>query len=124
MTKKSSRAIHRPFLTILGISIVLAVMVTVWKSTRPKPIEIMAIDPVPLEYGSTMISGVVQKDSNSAEGGVFLLALADGRAVILDVQGIDHLVGLNVSVKGNLTLTQTDKPYLIMIVESIAVSQE
>lgn len=120
---KSRRVSRKPFVIILALSLVIAIGYSVWNNYfRPTPVTIMAINPVPLTYGDTTISGTLQKDSSAGEDGNFLLVLSDMRVVMLDVMGIDNLLGLSVSVSGELSPATTTSP-LTMTVKTIIVSE-
>ena len=65
--------------------------------------EIFLIEETSLSLGQTTITGILQKDSPTGKTGTYLLVLPDSRPVILDIVGLDNLVGKRVNVTGNLT---------------------
>jgi hypothetical protein len=109
---------------ILGLSLVLAIGFSVWNTYyRAQPVNIMAIEQTPLTYGDTTISGTLQKDSPVGEDGAFFLVLSDMRVVMLDVTGIDSLLGLAVSVSGELAPATTATGPITMTVKTIVISE-
>ena len=111
---KSRRVSRKPFYIILALSLTLAIGYSVWNTYfRPAPVTIMAIEPVPLTYGDTTISGGLHQEDD----GTFILVLPDRRVVTLDVTGIDHLVGLPATIQGDLS------PSMTMAVQSITIAQ-
>lgn len=124
MAKKSARHVsNKSVFIILGISLVLAISFTIYKSyLTPEPIQIMAIDPI--KDGQTIIEGVIQPNMSPEEKGSFILTLRDTRIVKLDVKGIDHLIGLPVTVSGTITTANSEYSPISMNVESIIVPQE
>lgn len=121
---KSRRVSRKPMYAILALSLVIAISFSVWNTYfRPTPVTIMAIEQIPLTYGDTTISSILQKDAPTNEPGNFFLSLPDMRVVILDVQGIDSLLGLSVSVSGDLSPAKTITSPLTMTVKSIQVSE-
>ncbi|MFZ2200033.1 MAG: hypothetical protein WAV40_04565 [Microgenomates group bacterium] len=70
---------------------------------HPQSAEIFLITPASLDYGDTTISGVLRKDTAVGEKGNYLVILPDSRPVLLDIQGLDNLIGAEVSVTGYLT---------------------
>lgn len=74
----------------------------------PQSAEIFLITPASLEYGDTTISGVLRKDTAVGQKGNYLVILADSRPVLLDIQGLDNLLGAEVSVSGYLTPSDSD----------------
>ena len=109
---------------ILGLSLTVAIAYSAWNTYfRPTSLTIMAIEPISLTYGDTTISGTLQKDSPVGQDGIFLLSLSDMRVITLDVQGIDNLLGLSVSVSGVLTPAKDSQSPLTMTVKSIKVAE-
>jgi hypothetical protein len=99
-----NRASRKPVYLVIAFSLLLAIGYAVYKSYfAPTPANVMVIEPAPLTYGMTTISGGLHKDS---QGG-FVLVLPDRRVVALDVKGIDNLDGMPVTVTGNLTQALT-----------------
>ena len=108
---KSRRVSRKPIYIILALSLVISIAYLYF---RPQKVQIMAIDPVPLQFGvTTTISGGLHKDPS----GNFVLVLPDRRAVTLNVRGLDSLDGSPVSVTGKLSQD------LSMIVSEIVVQK-
>jgi hypothetical protein len=121
---KTRRVSRKPMFIILGLSLTIAIGFSVWNTYfRPTPLTIMAIEPVSLTYGDTTISGTLQKDAPIGEDGTFFLVLPDMRVVMLDVQGIDSLLGLSVSVSGELAPAATSTDPITMTVKTIVISE-
>lgn len=112
---KLRRVSRKPLYAILGLSFALSLSYVTWNTYfRPAPASIMVIEPTPLTYGQTTISGGLHKD----DVGNFVLVLPDRRVVTLDVKGIDQLDGSPVTISGILSPTP-----LSMAVQSITVTQ-
>jgi len=109
---------------ILALSLTIAIGYSVWNTYfRAQPINIMAIEQVPLSYGDTTLTGTLQKDSPAGVDGHFILALPDMRVVELGVQGVDSLIGFTVSVSGVLSPSVASAAPLTMTVNTISVAQ-
>ncbi len=84
--------------------------------------EIFAIDPaITLEYGDTNVSGELRKSTPVGQKGDYLLVLLDTRVIVLDVDGLDHLLGKQVSVAGYLSPTVDKSLPMYMQVKSLTV---
>lgn len=118
-TKNSTR---KQLYLVLVISLVISFAYSGFKYLYPpQPTQIMAITPIPLEYGHTTIEGTLRKDSPKGKDGSFFIVLPNMEVVFLDVDGIDNLLGQEVRVTGNLLepITETDK--LIIIPDQITL---
>jgi hypothetical protein len=69
---------------------------------KPQQADIFAITPDSLNYGETTVIGELRKTAPAGEVGEYLLALPDSRVIVLDISGVDHLVGQTVILKGEL----------------------
>lgn len=87
----------------------------------PQSADIFVVESTPLQYGDTTITGELRKDAPVGEEGNFLLVLPDSRVIVLDVTGIDHLVGTTVSVAGYLSPTVDRSLPMYMTVQSLSV---
>ncbi len=85
----------------------------------PQQADIFAITPVSIQYGETTVSGLLRKDSPEGVDGNYLLVLDDSRIVVLDVVGLDKLVGSTVSVSGILTPASDELHPMTMSVSTI-----
>lgn len=56
-----------------------------------------------LEYGNTTIEGILKKDSPVGVKGQYMIVLDDLRPILLDIVGIDSLLGQTVTAKGYLS---------------------
>jgi len=117
---RSRRPSSKPLYVILGLSLFIALAYVGFRTLYPpQPSSIFLITPTPLEYGDTTISGTLRKDSPVGQDGNFLLILDDSRPILLDVKGLDNLLGLSVSVTGYLLPVDGDIP-MSMTVSSIS----
>ena len=83
---------------------------------------IFLIDEAAIQYGDTVVSGTLRKDTTLGKSGNYLLILADGRPILLDAQGLDSLVGSSVIVTGNLSPAIDTLSPMTMIVNTITTS--
>lgn len=81
--------------------------------------DIFMIAPVSIEFGQTTLSGKLTKDTPLGTKGNYLLVLSDSRPVLLDVQGLDSLVGKTVSISGILSPAVKPGDPIIMTVSEI-----
>lgn len=72
----------------------------------------------PLEYGDTTVTGTLTKDSPLGEPGTYLLVLPDSQIIVLEINGLDALVGTKVTVTGILLPAASAIP-MTMTVDSI-----
>lgn len=124
MRKKTSQKDSlKVFKTILLIALVVGVGYGVYSAyLRPEPAPIFVIDPViNLTYGETTVTGELRKDVPIGEDGNFLLVLADSRVIVLDISGVDHLVGQTVTLKGNLSPSAGQDLPLTMNVQELTI---
>ena len=121
---RSSRASRKPLYIILALSLALSIgYVSLRPYFTPQSPQIMAIDPsISLTYGDTTVSGILQKDSPVAKPGNFILVLPDLRTIVLDVQGLDSLIGKPVSVSGNLSPAPDTNSAMTMTVTQVAIN--
>ncbi len=106
---KSRRVSRKPIYTILILSLILALGFSAYRSLyTPAPIFLITQDT--LEYGDTTVVGTLRKDSPVGKPGTSLLVLSDSRPILLDVKGLDNLLGLSVSVTGYLLPADGDTP--------------
>ncbi|KKU27396.1 MAG: hypothetical protein UX40_C0018G0005 [Microgenomates group bacterium GW2011_GWF2_46_18] len=75
-----------------------------------------------IQYGDTTVNGILRKDTVIGESGTYILVLPDGRPILLDVQGLDNLVGSSVIVTGNLSPAIDTLSPMTMIVNTITTS--
>lgn len=68
----------------------------------PQPADIFLIDSASLNYGETTLTGVLNKNAPAGEEGDYLLVLPEGNVIVLDVEGVDNLLGLTISAQGFL----------------------
>lgn len=114
---KSRRVSRKPIYTILALSLILALGFSAYRYFyTPAPIFLITQDT--LEYGDTTVVGTLRKDAPVGKPGTYLLVLSDSRAILLDVKGLDNLLGLSISVTGYLLPADGDTP-MSMTVSSI-----
>lgn len=114
---KSRRVSRKPIYTILALSLILALGFSAYRYFyTPAPIFLITQDT--LEYGDTTVVGTLRKDAPVGKPGTYLLVLSDSRAILLDVKGLDNLLGLSVSATGYLLPADGDTP-MSMTVSSI-----
>ena len=82
----------------------------------PQSADIFLINPVSLTYGDTTIDGVIQKDSSIGQKGNYYLVLPDMRHILLNIQGLDKFIGLNVSVQGYLSPATENAPMTMIVI--------
>lgn len=85
----------------------------------PKPANIFLINPVPIQYGDTTITGKLQKDTAIGIEGNYLLVLADGKLILLDIQGLDSFVGQSITISGTLSPASAKGLPMTMTITSI-----
>ena len=113
---RARRPSSKPLYAILGLSLFIALAYVGFRTLYPpQPSSIFLISPTLLEYGDTTVSGTLRKDSPVGQDGNYLLILDDSRPVLLDVKGIDNLLGQYVSVQGTLLPPESgDIGYMIV----------
>ncbi|HBD02083.1 MAG: hypothetical protein UX63_C0032G0004 [Microgenomates group bacterium GW2011_GWB1_46_7] len=87
-----------------------------------QPSNIFVIEETAIQYGDTTVNGILRKDTVIGESGTYILVLPDGRPILLDVQGLDNLVGSSVIVTGNLSPAIDTLSPMTMIVNTITTS--
>ena len=87
-----------------------------------QPSGIFVINEAVVQYGDTVVSGTLRKDTTLGKSGNYLLILADGRPILLDAQGLDSLVGSSVIVTGILSPAIRPGSSMTMIVDTITTS--
>lgn len=119
---RSRRGSRKSIYFVLTLSLLIAIGYVVVKTyfQVPQSIDVFVINPATLTYGDTTISGVLRKDSPVTSGGKYILVLEDGRPIVLDVDGLDNIIGLPVAVSGNLSPQSSGHP-MNMVVSSIKV---
>jgi hypothetical protein len=88
----------------------------------PQQADIFAITPVEIQYGETTVSGVLRKDSPAGGEGNYLLELDDMRIIVLEVSGVDNLLGQNILVSGILSPATSELHPMSMLVSLIKVN--
>ena len=123
MAKSKSRVrSNKPIYLILLVSLVLSIgYLSLRKIFTPQPSGVFFIEPTTMQYGNTTITGVLQKSSPLGVEGDYILVLPDARIIILDVNGLDQLVGSDVVVTGNLVAPSITNDQLTMQVSKITV---
>jgi hypothetical protein len=102
---KLRRVSRKPLYTILLVSLLISIVYASFTYFyAPQPTQIMEISPIALTEGEATITGILQKDSPAGQEGNYIIILSDMRAVLLDVQGLDSLLGKTVSASGILAL--------------------
>lgn len=119
---RRSGASRRPLLIILVVSLFIAIGYTVYRA-QSQPSEVFLVQPVPLTYGDTSLTGTLLKDAPAGEPGQFLLVLSDTRPILLDVQGLDHLLGQQVMVTGILSPGGSTTDPAVMTVHELSANQ-
>lgn len=79
-----------------------------------EPVSIFEIGSA-FEYGDTSLTGVIRQSSSFEEDGTFILSLADSRPVLLDVGGLENLVGTSVLVTGFLNPPDGEIPMTMQV---------
>lgn len=87
------------------------------------PADIFVIQESPVTFGDTMVTGNLRKDAPAGEDGTYLLILPDGRPIILDAQGLDGLVGADVTATGYLSPAADANSSMTMAVSTITVAE-
>lgn len=101
---KLRRHLPKSVFVILGLSLFISLIYVGFRTLYPaQSSQIMAITPSDLTYGDTTITGILQKDAPVGAAGKYFVTLLDMRVVMLDVQGLDALLGQTVTVAGVLT---------------------
>lgn len=114
MAKKSRRMQFPKFLLLFLI------LGAAWGAYRFYPrqsADIFLITEPGLTYGDTTFSGILRKDAPVGEEGTYFLATPEGRAIMLDAQGLDDMIGLTVNVSGILSPapTNADLPFMVVV---------
>lgn len=118
---------HRASKTRWNLIIILIIFGTIsyagykYFNSQKTPANIFVVTPSAISYGNTTITGVLRKDSPVGESGNYLLILDDSRPVVLDVKGLDHLLGNKVMVSGYLLEATKVRP-LFMKVNTITLT--
>jgi hypothetical protein len=93
----------------------------IYISRQIKPAEILIINPPSVESGNTTISGILRKDSPAGKAGKYILLLGDGSPVLLDIKGLDTLIGMKVFAIGYLYPATESNPIMSMAVTKITL---
>lgn len=94
------------------------------RDSRPQGLEINVIQESDMQYGDTVLTGLLQKDTAPGIEGNYLLILGNNKLVLLDIQNIDYLVGAAVSVSGFLSPANTAGQPMTMSVRDIHVTKD
>ncbi len=123
MAKSRARRLSsKPLYLILGLSLFIALAYVGFRTLYPpQPSSIFLINPTTLEYGDTTISGTLRKDSPIGQDGNYLLILDDSRPILLDVKGLDNLLGFPVTAQGYLLPADNNNP-MFMTIKSITTN--
>jgi hypothetical protein len=78
---------------------------------------------VSLTYGVSTVNGTMTKTTSAAKNSQYILILPDTRPILLNAQGLDNLVGRQVSVSGILTPKIDDMTPMTMFVNTITVTK-
>ena len=120
---KPRRVSRKPIYTILALSLFIALGFAAFRALYPPaPANIFLINPVPLQYGDTIVTGKLQKDTAIGIEGNYLLVLADGKLILLDIQGLDSFVGQSVTISGVLAPASAKGLPMTMTLTSIKTS--
>lgn len=122
--RKSRSKTRWNLIVIVVVACVLTYAGFKYLAPQAEPAPIFLITPTVVEYGDTTITGTLRKDVPIGEEGNYLLVLDDSRPVLLDVQAIDNLLDLNVSVSGTLSPAPNSSSPMSMVVQKIAVIAE
>lgn len=118
MKRKKNSSRLQLAIFIIGITTLSFVAI---RSLLPKPqsADIFLVSDSAVVEGETTLTGVLLKDSPVGEPGGFFLALEDGKPVSLDIEGMDHLIGVSVSLTGHLTPSLGANLPMVMQVNSL-----
>jgi len=98
---KSRRASRKPIYIIITLSLTLAIGYSLWNTyLRPEPVKVMVVGQENLAYGEVSLFGSIRKESLSNGKLNYVLITDTGRALPLNVTGIDTLIGFKVKVTG------------------------
>ena len=100
-TTKSLSKSNKFILTSSLVLVIVGIGFIWYSSISPQKIGINLVGSSTIQYGNTMLTGRLIKDTPVGKDGTYLLNTSDGLAVILsNVTGMDPLVGENVVVNG------------------------
>lgn len=116
---KRVKTLNSSYIILLVISLTILGYLCFKYFVVPQKSEILVINPPSIESGSTTISGILRKDSPVGKIGNYILILDDGSPVVLDVKGLDPLLGIKVSATGILYPATEANPTMSMIVKKI-----
>ncbi len=120
-TRVKSRK-NKSIYIILALSLFVSLGYLYIRNTfTPQSAGVFVIETTALQYGSTTISGTLQKSSPLGADGSYLVVLPDTRIVILDVKDMDQIVGSSVVVSGVLSAPSITNDQLTMQVSKITV---
>lgn len=119
--KRKKNSSRLPFAIFIFGIIVLAFAAVRSLLPKPQSADIFLVSDSAVVDGETTLTGVLRKDSPVGEPGGFFLALEDGKPVTLDIEGMDHLIGLSVSLTGHLTPSLGPHLPMVMQVSSLTV---
>lgn len=125
-SRRSSRPKTRwslVFLLLGSFTLSYAIFKYFTRPTQPQSVGIFAITPSSLEYGDTTITGTLRKDSPIGQAGQYILVLPDARPILLDIDGLDNLLGSTVAVTGYLLPADGVQP-MTMTVNSIETTSK
>lgn len=88
------------------------------------PTDIFMIEESPVTFGDTIVTGSLRKDAPIGEKGNYLLVLPDGRPILLDAQGLDGLMGADVTVTGYLSPAADKSSAMTMAVNTITIANQ
>jgi hypothetical protein len=104
-------------LTVLIVFGIISYSGYIYFKSQKTQANIFAITPSVITYGNATVTGVLRKDSAVEESGNYLLILDDSRPILLDVKGLNHLLGNKVSISGYLLEENTQRPLFMKVTE-------
>ncbi len=119
---KAKKISRKPIYLILGLSLIGSIGYISYRS-MVQPSDIFVIQESPVTFGDTMVTGSLRKDAPVGTAGTYLLILPDGRPIVLDAQGLDGLVGADVTVTGYLSPAIDAGSSMTMAVNTLTIAE-
>lgn len=116
--KKTKKKFLSPRTIIISLILLGGIVYSLYRvvpRSLQQPLDVFVIEE-PVVYGETTITGNLYKDAAIGKPGNYYLATDNNKAFMLDVTGVDQMVGLSVTVSGYLypPASESTLPYMIV----------
>ena len=123
MAKSRRVKSSRKSIYLILILVLVGILSYSYYRSQLTPTDIFVIEESVVQYGDTTVTGTLTKDAVVGDPGNYILALPDGRPIILDAQGLDGFLGATVHVTGNLAPATDSLSSMTMTVTTITIAE-